>query len=171
MNAELKSKIKSLIQSRIDEFHTTKARSYVSTTDNGTSVPRIGISVYLEKDTQVDTISNALAELSKEGKAGHPDPIIVNIDGTQFVVVGAQRSDYETEVNGKVVKNYSERPKVMLADYMVSSNAEVSQADRAKSIRMQQEIRESNKNLKSQLAPARKELLAVSDKEFDDLLT
>lgn len=171
MEQELKARIQSLIQKRINEKHVTKAREYNSTTDNGVVVPRIGISVYVESDNQVDTISKVLAQLSAEGKAGHPDPIIVDVFGTKFVVTGAQRSDYETTIEGKVVKNYSERPKVTLSDYMVSGNAEVSEEEVVKSIRFLQEKRESQKSLKKDLAPVRKELLAVSDKEFDDLLS
>lgn len=171
MDQELKARIKALVQKRIAEKHVTKARGYVSTTDNGVAVSRIGISVYLESDNQVDAISKVLAQLSKEGKEGHPDPIIVDVFGTPFVVTGAQRSDYEETVNGKLIKNYSERPKVTLSDYMVGGNAEVSEEEVVKSIRFQQELRESQKNLKKDLAPVRKELLAVSDKEFDDLLS
>ena len=172
MDQELKNKIKALIQTRVNEKHVTKARSYNSTTDSGVSVPRIGISVYLEKDTQVDTISKVLTMLSEEGKAGHPDPIIVNIYGTEFVVTGAQRSDFETtNENGKLIKNYSERPKVTLSDYMVSSNAEVTEEEVVKSIRLLQEMRESNKSLKQDLGKVRKQLETVTDKEFDDFLT
>lgn len=162
MNAEVKAKIISLVQGRIDGFHTTKARGYVSETPNGNQVNRIGMSVYLEKDEQVTAIGKVLAQLSEEGKAGHPDPIIVNVDGTDFVVVGCQFSNDD--------KNFSQRPKVILADHLIGSNAEVSQEERAKSIRLQQEIRETNKNLKSEVNKVRKQLQAVTEEDFDSML-
>lgn len=177
MNKEQKAKIQSLVQSRIDGFHTTKARPYTSTTPNGVAVSRIGLSVYLEDgkgDKQVELISKTLEELSAEGKAGNPDPIIVKVDGTEFVVVGAQKSNYKTE-DGK--ENYSKRPKVILADLLIGSNAEVSQDERAKSIRLLQEMRESNKSLKSQFSGVRsqtelkKAVEAVTEEEFDEFLS
>lgn len=147
MDKALKEKIRALVQKRINEFHTTAARGYTSTTQNGTVVQRIGMNVYLspeiineetgEKlgDKQVTMIASALKTLSNEGKAGNPDPIIVDVDGTDFVVVSTQMSTEET--------NFSGLPKVILADQMRSSNAEVTQEERAKSIRLQQEMRES----------------------------
>ena len=177
MDQAIKDRVQSMIQSRIDSFHTTKARGYTSTTPNGIDIQRIGMSVYLpselidpakpelgtEGDKQVAGIAKVLAQLSVEGKAGHPSPILVNVDGTDFVVVGSQISDEEN--------NYSKRPKVIIADHLLGSNAEVSQDEISKSIRLQQEMRESSKNLKSQHAEVKKQLQSVSEEEFDELLS
>lgn len=174
MNPETKEKVRSLVQSRIDAFHTTKARGYTSTTANGTNVARIGMSVYLDPtvvneetgeikgDTQVETISGILAQLSVEGKAGHPDPIIVKASGLDWVVVSSQLS---TEEN-----NFSNQPKIILADLLIGSNAEVTEQERDKSVRLALEMRESNKNLKSQNIETKKAPV-MSDKAFDALLS
>lgn len=174
MDFKIKEQIRTLVQERINQFHTTEARAYASKTPNGTLVQRIGMSVYLsgeisdqatgEKlgDKQVTAITKALKVLSEEGKAGHPDPIIVDVDGTKFVVVSGQLSTEET--------NFSGLPKVILADHMVSSNAEVDQTTRMKSIEKLQAQRESNKFLKAEVNALKPKLQTVTEEEFNDLL-
>lgn len=162
MNPETIQKITTLIQSRIDQFHTTKPWSYTSTTPQGVDVSRIGIGVYLDNDKQIELISNALHTLSEETKAGaKANPILVDVDGTAFVVVAGKLSTDDA--------NLSKRPKLILADHMLGSNAEVDADTRRSSLRLLQEMRESNKNLKSEVAK-KKELVSVSDKDFDDVL-
>lgn len=162
MNPETIQKITALVQSRIDQFHTTKPWSYTSTTPQGVDVSRIGIGVYLDNDKQIELISNALHTLSEETKAGaKANPILVNVDGTAFVVVAGKLSTDDA--------NLSKRPKLILADHMLGSNAEVDADTRRSSLRLLQEMRESNKNLKSEVAK-KKELVSVSDKDFDDVL-
>lgn len=162
MNPETIQKITTLIQSRIDQFHTTKPWSYTSTTPQGVDVSRIGIGVYLDNDKQIELISNALHTLSEETKAGaKANPILVDVDGTAFVVVAGKSSTDDA--------NLSKRPKLILADHMLGSNAEVDADTRRSSLRLLQEMRESNKNLKSEVAK-KKELVSVSDKDFDDVL-
>jgi len=170
MNAEVKEKIRSLVQGRIDANQTTKARGYVSTTPNGTKVDRIGMSVYLDPekgDAQIEKISKVLTQLSEEGKAGNPDPILVKASGMDWVVVSCQLS---TEEN-----NYSHQPKVILADLLVGSNAVVSAEERDKSVRLLQEMRESNKSLRSQFGAPNNSSLEkvkeVTEDEFNDLLS
>ena len=165
MNPETKEIVRSLVQSRIDALHTTKARSYVSTTANGTPVQRIGMSVYLDAekgDAQVEKISEALAQLSVEGKAGHPDPILVKASGIDWVVVSSQTSTMEN--------NYSKQPKIILADLLIGSNAEVTEEERDKSVRLALEMRESSKNLKSQIDSVKPKVPVASKEEFDALL-
>ena len=166
MSPETKETIRSLVQSRIDALHTTKARGYISTTANGTDVARIGMSVYLDADkgdAQIEQISGVLAQLSVEGKAGHPDPIIVEAGGISWVVVSSQLSTLEN--------NFSNQPKIILADLLVSSNAEVTEEERDNSVRLELEKRESNKNLKSQYSDQKIPVKPVySDKQFDGLL-
>lgn len=162
MNPETIQKITTLVQSRIDQFHTTKPWSYTSTTPQGVDVSRIGIGVYLDNDKQIELISNALHTLSEETKAGaKANPILVDVDGTAFVVVAGKLSTDDA--------NLSKRPKLILADHMLGSNAEVDADTRRSSLRLLQEMRESNKNLKSEVAK-KKELVSVSDKDFDDVL-
>lgn len=162
MNPETIQKITALVQSRIDQFHTTKPWSYTSTTPQGVDVSRIGIGVYLDNDKQIELISNALHTLSEETKAGaKANPILVDVDGTAFVVVAGKLSTDDA--------NLSKRPKLILADHMLGSNAEVDADTRRSSLRLLQEMRESNKNLKSEVAK-KKELVSVSDKDFDDVL-
>lgn len=162
MNPETIQKITALVQSRIDQFHTTKPWSYTSTTPQGVDVSRIGIGVYLDNDKQIGLISNALHTLSEETKAGaKANPILVDVDGTAFVVVAGKLSTDDA--------NLSKRPKLILADHMLGSNAEVDADTRRSSLRLLQEMRESNKNLKSEVAK-KKELVSVSDKDFDDVL-
>jgi hypothetical protein len=179
MNTEIKNKIQALVQKQINAFHVTKARGYISTTDNGTEIQRIGTSVYLDNDEQVDAIAKVLAQLSVEGKAGNANPIVVDVFGTNFVVTGAQRSDYEEMVIDKktgkerLVKNYSLRPKVILGDQMIGSNAEATQDDVVKSIVRLQSQREMSKTLKADplMIKAKKELQAVSEEDFDAFLS
>jgi len=162
MNPETIQKITTLVQNRIDAFHTTKPWSYTSTTPQGVDVSRIGIGVYLDNDKQIELISNALHTLSEETKAGaKANPILVDVDGTAFVVVAGKLSTDDA--------NLSKRPKLILADHMLGSNAEVDADTRRSSLRLLQEMRESNKNLKSEVAK-KKELVSVSDKDFDDVL-
>lgn len=162
MNPEQIQKITNLVQTRINEFHTTKPWAYNSTTPQGVDVSRIGIGVYLDNDKQIELISNALHTLSEETKAGaKANPILVDVDGTAFVVVAGQLSSDE--------KNLSKRPKLVLADHMLGSNAEVDADTRKSSLRLLQEMRESNKNLKSEIN-RKKELVSVTDKDFDDVL-
>jgi len=140
MNTET---IQKFVQSRIDQFHTTKPWLYTSRTPQGVDVSRIGIGVYLENDSQAMAIDKALKSLSEEAKANNKaNPILVDIDGTTFVVVASKLSTDET--------NLSRRPKLILADHILSSNAEVDQETRKSSLKLLQEMRESNKNLKSQ---------------------
>lgn len=162
---EKKEAIRSLVQGRIDGLHTTKARNYTSTTANGTDVQRIGMSVYLDTDKgdkQVEQISAILAELSVEGKAGHPDPIIVKASGIDWVVVSSQLSDMEN--------NFSNQPKIILADLLIGSNAEVTEDERDNSVRLALEMRESSKNLKSQFPNQKQVVSTTSDREFEELL-
>lgn len=162
MNPETIQKITNLVQSRINEFHTTKPWSYTSTTPQGVDVSRIGIGVYLDNDKQIELISNALHTLSEETKAGaKASPILVDVDGTAFVVVAGKLSTDDA--------NLSKRSKLILADHMLGSNAEVDADTRRSSLRLLQEMRESNKNLKSEVSK-KKELVSVSDKDFDDVL-
>jgi len=162
MNPESIQKIQTLVQSRIDAFHTTKPWSYTSTTPQGVDVSRIGIGVYLENDNQIVAIDKALKTLSEETKAGaKANPILVDVDGTAFVVVAGKLSTDES--------NLSKRSKLILADHMLGSNAEVDADTRRSSLRLLQEMRESNKNLKSEVAK-KKELISVSDADFDDAL-
>jgi len=163
MNSETIQKIQTLVQSRIDQFHTTKPWSYTSTTPQGVDVSRIGIGVYLENDNQIEAISKALKTLSEETKAGaKANPILVDVDGTAFVVVAGKLSTDES--------NLSKRSKLILADHMLGSNAEVDADTRRSSLRLLQEMRESNKNLKSEVAKAKQELASISDDNFDDAL-
>ena len=163
MNPETISKIVTLTQNRVNEFHTTKPWSYTSTTPQGVDISRIGIGVYLESDKQIEAISNALHTLSEETKAGaKANPMLIDVDGTSFVIVSAQLSTAEN--------NLSKRPKLILADHMLGSNAEVDQDTRSKSLRLLQEIRESNKILKSDTTRVKKELVSVSDAQYDALL-
>ncbi len=162
MDQELKGKIINLVQKRIDEEHTSAPRSYESKTPNGTVVSRIGLSVYVGSDKSIESISDALTTLSEEGTAGHPDPMLVDVDGDKFVIVGSQFSSDEN--------NFSDKPKVILADHMPGSNAEVTKADRQKKMRLLQEIREGSKNLKATHTAVKKELQEVSEEEFDELI-
>ncbi len=163
MEQELKGKIINLVQTRIDEDHTSAPRSYTSETPNGITVQRIGLSVYVGSDKSIETIADALQTLSDEGKAGHPDPMLVNVDGDKFVIVGSQFSSDEN--------NYSDKPKVILADHMPGSNAEVTKPERQRKMRLLQEMRESSKNLKATQTTVKKELQEVSEEEFDDLIS
>lgn len=162
MDQSIKAKVQAFVQKRIDEFHTTKPWDYVSTTPNGVDVTRIGIGVYAESDEQITGIDNVLQALSKEGKAGNPDPIIVKVDNHEFVVVAAKLSSDE--------KNLSKRPKIILADRMLGSNAEVDAVTRKNSLELLLQMRESNKALKSSIPAKAKELTTVSDAEFDKML-
>ena len=163
MDQELKGKIITLVQNRINECHTSAPRSYTSKTPNGVVVQRIGLSVYVGSDKSIETIATALQTLSEEGIAGHPDPMLVDVDGDKFVIVGSQFASDEN--------NYSDKPKVILADHMPGSNAEVTKEERQKKMRLLQEIRESSKNLKSTETAIKKELVEVSEEEFDELIS
>lgn len=164
MNPETIQKIVNLIQTRINQFHTTKPWSYTSTTPQGVDVSRIGIGVYLDNDKQIELISNALHTLSEETKAGaKASPMLVDVDGTAFVIVAGKLSTDES--------NLSKRPKIILADHMLGSNAEVDAETRRSSLRLLQEMRESNKNLKSEVTKVtKKALVSISDADFDDAL-
>lgn len=176
MDQTIKSKFQALVQKQINNLHITKPRSYKSTTPNGVVVDRIGLTVYLENDNQVDGLSKILKVLSEEGNAGNPDPIVVDVFGTNFIVAGAQRSDYVADIEQKDgsikhVENYSKRPKAILADQVIGSNAEVTSSEEVtKNIRMLQEMRESNKSLRSQFSGLRKQVAEVSADEFDKYL-
>ena len=163
--AEVTNKVVAFIQARINAFHTTKPWTYVSTTPNGVDVTRIGIGVYADNDAQIENIDKVLTQLAEEGKAGKPNPMIVNVDGTEFVIVAAKLSTDP--------KNLSKRPKILLADHMLGSNAEVDADTRKNSLSLLLQMRESNKSLKSQpaIVKAQKELASISADEFDALLS
>jgi hypothetical protein len=153
---EMIAKVKALIQSAIDTEQATMPWPYVSTTPQGNKVDRIGIGVYVDNDDKIDKINNVLDSLREfRESTGQSQPILVEVDGSEFVVTGGKRSDDPS--------NLSKRSKVLLSDHLIGNNATVAKEDRAKKLQLLFEMRESNKNLKAHTAPVR----AKQEVDFD----
>jgi len=151
-------KASEVIQALVDAGHTTLARFYDHKLPDGTTIPRLGISVYADRDT-VEALGNPseinkqtgevltqgtglLSELQAYRMSDKNNPVIpitVTIAGIEFNAVSTQFSEDPN--------NFSKKDKILLAEVLTSSNAEVSTEER--DAHMQQLI-EQRKNLRQQ---------------------
>ena len=146
------------IQNLVDTGHTTLPRLYDHTLPTGDKIPRLGISIYSDPDSvealgNPSKINKTTGEVILQGtgllyelqsfrmadKANEVIPITVSVDGVDYNAVSTQHS---SDPN-----NFSKKDKILLAEVLISQNAEVSVEDRNE---YQKQLMESRKNLRSQ---------------------